>query len=235
MALIERQRLAGLPGLWNHFYDRVGEILARHGLAAGGWEELGARREKHDGSGPLVPNEHFAGRGHTLYVWNNLDDADDLAYRLANAGYRVVLAPATTLYLDMAHTATPGELGVNWAAYADLHQVFDYVPLDALGRTPLPAMVAAGKAALSESGRRQVAGIEATLFSETLRGRERLEYAAAAAPAGTGRARLGGQPGLGHRSRSPPSRPACTGRTGRALSARSAIRSCPRCCRPCPT
>ena len=177
LALIERQRLAGLPGLWNHFYDRVGEILARHGLAAGGWEELGARREKPDGSGPLVPNEHFAGRGHTLYVWNNLDDADDLSYRLANAGYRVVLAPATTLYLDMAHTATPGELGVNWAAYADLHQVFDYVPLDALGRTPLPAMVAAGKAALSESGQRQVAGIEATLFSETLRGRERLEYA----------------------------------------------------------
>lgn len=176
MALIERQRLAGLPGLWNHFYDRVGEILARHGLAAGGWEELGARREKSDGSGPLVPNEHFAGRGHTLYVWNNLDDADDLAYRLANAGYRVVLAPATTLYLDMAHTATPGEPGVNWAAYADLHQVFDYVPLDALARKPLPATVASGKAALSETGLRNVAGIQATLFSETMRGRERLEY-----------------------------------------------------------
>ncbi len=177
LALVESHRLAGLPGLWNHFYDRVGEILARHGLAAGGWEELGARRDKADGSGPLVPNEHFVGRGHTLYVWNNLDEADDLAYRLANAGYRVVLAPATTLYLDMAHTATPGEPGVNWAAYTDLHQVFDYVPLDALGRTPLPAAVAGGKAALSETGRRNVAGIEATLFSETLRGRERLEHA----------------------------------------------------------
>lgn len=174
--LMERQRLAGLPGLWNHFYDRVGEILARHGLAAGGWEELGARREKHDGSGPLVPNEHFVGRGHTLYVWNNLDESDDLAYRLANAGYRVVLAPATTLYLDMAHTATPGEAGVNWAAYSDLHQVFDYVPLNALGRTPLPAQVPAGRAALTDAGRRQVAGIEATLFSEVMRGRERLEY-----------------------------------------------------------
>jgi len=176
MALIERQRLAGLPGLWNHFYDRVGEILARQGLSAGGWEELGARRERPDGSGPLVPNEHFSGRGHTLYVWNNLDEAEDLAYRLANAGYRVVLAPATTLYLDMAHTATPGEAGVNWAAYSDLHQVFDYVPLNALGRTPLPAPVRAGRVTLSDAGRRRVAGIEATLFSEVMRGRERLEY-----------------------------------------------------------
>jgi hypothetical protein len=202
MALVERQRLAGLPGLWNHFYDRVGEILARHGLAAGGWEELGARREKPDGSGPLVPNEHFAGRGHTLYVWNNLDEADDLAYRLANAGYRVVLAPATTLYLDMAHTATPGELGVNWAAYADLHQVFDYVPLDALGRTPLPATVAAGKAALSEvrpapGGRHRSHAFQRNPARPRAPG-----IRAAAAPAGAGRTRLGGQPGLGHRSRS---------------------------------
>jgi hexosaminidase len=174
--LMERRRLTGLPDLWNHFYDRVGEILARHGLAAGGWEELGARRQKPDGSGPLVPNEHFVGRGHTLYVWNNLDESDDLAYRLANAGYRVVLAPATTLYLDMAHTATPGEAGVNWAAYSDLHQVFDYVPLNVLGRTPLPAQVPSGKAVLTDAGRRQVAGIEATMFSEVMRGRERLEY-----------------------------------------------------------
>lgn len=170
LALIEREQLAGLPGLWNHFYDRVAEILRRHGIAAGGWEELGARRETPGagfGSGPLVPNEHFLGRGFTLYVWNNLDEADDLGYRLANAGYRVVLAPATKLYFDMAANANPGEPGVNWAAMTDLRDVFEHRPLDAL-RSP------AGTA-LTEAGRGRVAGIEGTLFAEVMPTRERLE------------------------------------------------------------
>jgi hexosaminidase len=177
-ATIDRLKLAGTAGLWNHFYDRVGAILKRHGLKAAGWEELGARRARPDGSGPLVPNEHFQGRGHTLFVWNNLDEADDLAYRLANAGYRTVLAPATALYFDMAHTRDPSEPGVNWAAITDLQQVFDYVPLDALRSGPITPAPRAGKVALSDAGRRHIAGLQATLFSEVLHERAKLEYMA---------------------------------------------------------
>lgn len=174
-AAIAREGLAGLPGLWNRFYDRVAAILQRHGVAAGGWEELGARRQHANGQGPLVPNEHFVGRGFTLYVWNNLDDADDLAYQLANAGYRTVLAPATRLYLDMAANARPGEPGVNWAANIELHDVFDYVPLDALRAAPTRPGAPPGRAVLSAAGASRVAGLEATLFAEVMPTRERLE------------------------------------------------------------
>lgn len=175
-ARIQQLGLHDSAGLWNYFYDRVGRILQGHGVAAGGWEELGARRAQADGGGPLVPNAHFLGRGHTLYVWNNLDDADDLAYRLANAGYRVVLAPATTLYFDMAANRDPDEPGVNWAAYIDLDTVFDHVPLDQLRKFPTVPAAAKGKAVLTARGRRNIVGLEATLFSETLRGAERLEF-----------------------------------------------------------
>lgn len=175
-AAIARDTLAGLPGLWNRFYERVAAILERHGVAAGGWEELGARRAGADGGGRLVPNEHFVGRGFTLYVWNNLDDADDLAYRLANAGYRTVLAPATRLYFDMAASHQPGEAGVDWAALVDLRDVFDYLPLEALRSSPLVPGVPAGKTGLDAVGRRHIAGIEATLFAETLSTRSRLEH-----------------------------------------------------------
>ncbi len=175
-ARIAALKLKDTAGLWNHFYDRVHEILRSHGLQAGGWEELGARREKADGTGPLVPNEHFQGRGFTLYVWNNLDDADDLAVRLANAGFRSVLTPATALYLDMAANRDPDEAGVNWAAYADLDTVFNFVPFDPLRSTPWQAANVAGKARYTEQGRRQVAGIQATAFSETLRGETRLQH-----------------------------------------------------------
>ena len=175
-AAIAKHRLAGLPGLWNHFYDRVHTILKRHRVEAAGWEELGARRQQADGKGPLVPNEHFKGRGFTLFVWNNLDDNEDLAYRLANAGYRSVLAPATALYFDMAHHRDPSEPGVNWAAVLDLDTVFNYVPFDALRTAPGQPGTPAGKTALSETGRRHIAGLEATLFSEILHTRDRLDY-----------------------------------------------------------
>lgn len=175
-ARIAELKLKDTAGLWNHFYDQVDRILRGHGLQAGGWEELGARREKADGSGPLVPNEHFQGRGFTLYVWNNLDDADDLAVRLANAGYRSVLTPATTLYFDMSANRDPEETGVNWAAYVDLDTVFNFVPLDPLRTTPWLPAAAPGKARFTALGRRQVAGIQGTAFSETLRGEPRLQH-----------------------------------------------------------
>lgn len=174
-AAIQRHHLAGLPGLWNHFYDRVATIAARHGARVAGWEELGSRRAAADGGGPLVPNEHFVKRDFTLFVWNNLDDADDLAYRLANAGYPVVLAPATRLYFDMAANANPGEPGVDWAAYIELRDTFDFVPLDALRQRPTQATQAPGKTALTAQGRQRVIGIEATLFGEVMPTRERLE------------------------------------------------------------
>lgn len=175
-ALRQRLKLADRAALWNHFYDQVDRILRRHGLAASGWEELGAKRARVGAADMLVPNPHFARRGFTLYVWNNLDEADDLAYRLANAGYDTVLAPATTLYFDMAHNRNPEEPGVNWAAYVDLDTVFDYVPLDAIRSRPALHDAAPTKAKLSEAARRKVRGLEITLFSETLREPERLEF-----------------------------------------------------------
>ena len=174
-AAIQRLGLAGLPGLWNHFYDRVATIARRHGARVAGWEELGSRRAAADGSGPLVPNEHFVKRDFTLFVWNNLDEADDLAYRLANAGYPVVLAPATRLYFDMAANGNPGEPGVDWAARIDLRDTFDHVPLDALRQRPTQAGSPAGKAVLTAASRSRVLGLEATLFGEVMPTRERLE------------------------------------------------------------
>jgi hexosaminidase len=174
-AMIRERRLAGLPGLWTHFYDQVITMLQRRGIRAAGWEELGSQRAHADGTGRWVPNPHFIGRDVTLTVWNNLDDADDLAYRLANAGYRVVLSPVTALYFDMAHSASPGEPGVNWATTTALDAVFNYRPLNALQPLGEPPAARAGKQPLSLTGRRHIAGLQANLFSEVMPTRERME------------------------------------------------------------
>lgn len=148
---MSRLGLKDRDALWNHFYRRVIGILQRHGVHADGWEELGALRVQRAGASRLDANPVFRGQGLRLFVWNNLDDGDGLAQRLATAGYDVVLAPATNLYFDMAHDAEPNEPGVDWATLLPLQQTWAYRPLaDA-----------------------HVLGLQGTLFSEVMRGPER--------------------------------------------------------------
>jgi len=151
--LMASKKLQDKAALWNYFYDRVDAILRQNGLATSGWEELGAHKN--------APNPHFAQRGFTLYVWNNVGDAKDLGLRLANAGYDVVLAPATKQYLDMSHNMNPDEPGVNWAAYIELEDVYNFAPLDN---------------SLTEAGKRRIRGLEAALWTETIRDPALIDY-----------------------------------------------------------
>ncbi|WP_432379390.1 family 20 glycosylhydrolase [Duganella sp. P38] len=159
-ALMQREKLASIPDLWDYFYDRVDAILRKHGMTASGWEELGARRTAKEGA-QQSPNPRFTQRGFSLYVWNNTPGNEDFAYRAANAGYDIVLAPVTNMYLDMAANANPEEPGVNWGAYVELDTVYNFKPLGAQ---------------LTDAGRQRIRGLEATLFSETVREARQLDY-----------------------------------------------------------
>ena len=152
-SLMARHKMQSTADLWDYFYDRVDAIVRRQGVATAGWEELGTRK--------LVPNPHFAERGFRLHVWNNVGAAADLGYRLANAGYDVILAPATRQYLDMSHNLNPDEPGVNWAAYIELDDVYNFVPLDK---------------SLSDAGRQRIRGLEAALWTETIRDPALIDY-----------------------------------------------------------
>ena len=174
--LMQSRHLDSIAQVWDAFYDRVDRILRAHGLAMAGWEELGARRTTLRGKSKLIPNPAFVQRGFTLHVWNNTGGAEDLAYRLANAGYDVVLSPATHLYADMAYSRDPEEPGMNWAAYADLDNVYDFIPLDATRKGITDPAAVPGWDGLTEYGQSHVRGVEATLFGETLRSRERIDY-----------------------------------------------------------
>ncbi|MES2324109.1 MAG: family 20 glycosylhydrolase [Pseudomonadota bacterium] len=167
LAMMKKHGLATSADLWDYFYDRVDAILKKHGLFASGWEELGARKVTQDGQAKLVPNPAFARRGFNVYVWNNLGDAADLAYRLANAGYGTVLAPVTNMYFDMAYNKNPEEPGVHWGAYIELEDVYNFVPFD---------FAPQGKERLTDLGKANIRGLEATLFTETVRDVARMDY-----------------------------------------------------------
>lgn len=174
LAMMRRLGLESSADLWDYFYQRVDAIVRKHGLRTAGWEELAARKTMLDGAPKLIPNPYFTRQGFVAYVWNNTTGAEDLAYRLANAGYDIVLAPVTRMYFDMARNANPEEHGVNWGAYVDLDTVYDFVPFDLM--RDMPEGARAGKDRLTDYGKRRVLGIQATLFTEAVRDPARIDY-----------------------------------------------------------
>jgi hexosaminidase len=174
LARMRKEGLESTADLWDYFYDRVDGILRKHGLSTSGWEELAARKTRLAGRNKLIPNPRFTTRGFTAWVWNNTRGAEDLAYRLANGGYDIVLAPVSNMYLDMSANPNPEEPGVNWNDYVELDKVYDFIPFDMLRNADDAARI--GKDGLTDYGKRRVRGLEATLFTETVRDASRIDY-----------------------------------------------------------
>ena len=84
-------------------------------------------------AGTVAPSDQGrTARGWRAYVWNNVPGwgAEDLAYRLANGGFEVVLCPVTNLYFDLAWNQNPEERGLDWGGFVDLRKPFQFVPYD---------------------------------------------------------------------------------------------------------
>lgn len=184
-AYLQAHGLASVDDLWFVFYGRVARILQAQGLVPSGWEEIAVRRTRRDSQPVNIPNPDFAGRGWRAYVWNNVPGwgGEDLAYRLANGGYDVVLCPVTNLYFDLAWNQNPEETGLDWGGYVDVRKPFQFIPFDYYRNTrvdrqghALDSTVFIGKDRLTDYGRTHILGIQGDLWSETLTSDGRLDY-----------------------------------------------------------
>ncbi len=177
--------LTNVDDLWYAFYFRVEQILKSQNLRPSGWEEIAVRKTRRDGRPATIVNPSFAERGWRAYVWNNVAGwgAEDLAYRLANGGYDVVLSPVTNYYFDLTWNQNPEEIGLDWGGYIDMKKPFQFIPFDYYRNTredrsgnPLNPAVFAGKDRLTDYGKSHIVGIQGNLWSETIGGEGRLEY-----------------------------------------------------------
>ena len=179
-AYLKAHDLTSVDDLWFVFYGRVAQILKGQegGLLPSGWEEIAVRKTQRGGQQTNIPNPDFAARGWRAYVWNNVPGggAEDLAYRLANGGYDVVLSPVSNLYFDLAWNENPEETGLDWGGYVDLRKPFDFIPFDYYRNVRVDPSVFVGKDRLTDYGRAHIVGIQGNLWSETLGGEGRLEY-----------------------------------------------------------
>jgi hexosaminidase len=183
-ALMHERGWSGVGQLHADFVARCRAILARHGLAFAGWEETALVH----GQGDAATNPGFAGPDFQVYAWNNAwgSGKEDLAYRLANAGYPVVLANAANFYFDLAHAKSPEEPGYYWAGFVDTRDAFLFKPLDMIpaaaldpmGRPLAPESLAAMQR-LDARGRSRIAGLQGQLWGENARSPARVEYLAA--------------------------------------------------------
>ena len=164
-----------------YYLKRAMGILKERNLKTAGWEETALVEDK----GQQVVNPEFSGGQVIPYVWNTLWGAQDLGYRLANRGYPVVLCPVTNFYFDLAYNKDPEEPGLYWAGFVNTRNAYEYQPYDSFRSTlrndsfytPIdPEDFFSKMERLTPEGAKNILGLQAQLWSETVKGPEMMEY-----------------------------------------------------------
>ncbi|MEL6389512.1 MAG: family 20 glycosylhydrolase [Bacteroidota bacterium] len=182
--LEEQDGLNEVADLLPYFFNFVKEHVKSQGITLAGWEEIMLAHGP-DGHATTEINQDMID-GETLpYVWNAVWGwgREDMVYRLANAGSPVIMANSAAFYFDMSYDRDPKEIGLSWSGYADTKTAYSLDPMDMFktarldkAGNPLDASYVAGKERLTDQGRKNVIGIQAQLWSETVIGSIWLDY-----------------------------------------------------------
>ena len=164
-----------------YFFRELLKRLQKKGLEIHGWEEAFLIK---DSTGKLAPNAEFAGKPVVPYIWNNMFDYPDLGYQLANQGYNIVLCNVSNFYFDLAYNNDPEEPGLYWAGFIDTKNAWAFAPFNMFNTTFMRSMGDALEwdrpntpwQKLKPEAQKNIKGLEAQLWSETIKGREMIEY-----------------------------------------------------------
>lgn len=181
----ENPNIKSTADLWYYFYGKVNQMMRERGLYLSGWEEMAMRKTELDGKPFYVPNPDFMPYHPQAEVWNNAIGGgnEDMAYKLANAGYKTVLTCVSNLYFDMANYKSFDEPGYYWGAFVDIDKPFSFIPFDYFKNTkvdrdgmPLNRSIFIGKQRLTDYGKTNIYGLECALWGENIKSINRLEY-----------------------------------------------------------
>lgn len=184
-----------------YFVKRLIHMLDERNLAAGVWEDgiiprdiyaykLASLKPDHDKSDATCGNTTCQNRDILAYAWNNIWQFGraSRAITLANSGYKVVMAQATHLYFDHPYEPDPEERGLYWATrYINTRKVFGFIPMhlmmnadvDILGESlenaPAQTFGCQNKDTCVLTSPQNIIGLEANIWTETIRSRDQLE------------------------------------------------------------
>jgi hexosaminidase len=177
--------LKDVNDLWRYFYTKVNNILKSHNLFLYGWEEIALKVEEVNGRKLLVVDSLVMNRNYQTDVWNNIlgTGSEDLAYRMANAGTKVVLSNVTNFYIDMANNNGFYEHGVSWGGFINLNKPFSFIPYDYFRSIrdneegdPIKQSFFNGKKRLDPKAQANIVGLQTAIWTETILDTLTLEY-----------------------------------------------------------
>ena len=122
------------------FVNRVRDIVLSHGKKMIGWDETAQAN--------LDANS-------TVQLWASAD----FAKMAVGKGAKIIMSPATKVYLDMQYDSTT-KLGLHWAAYIEVDSGYIWDPA-----TLVPGI-----------SKENIVGVEAPLWSETITNMDEIEY-----------------------------------------------------------
>ncbi|WP_433911175.1 family 20 glycosylhydrolase [Sphingomonas yabuuchiae] len=154
-----------------YFIERIAADLAKRGIAVAGWS---------DGLGHTDPAKMPAKV--QTNIWSNLHAGGVAeAHDQANRGWKTVLSIPDLGYFDMPYAADPNETGYDWASRGvDSFQVFGFMPGNLAANAALIPNILAQPKAVADTvplqPGRSIAGIQAQLWSETVRRDSQVDY-----------------------------------------------------------
>jgi len=161
------------------FLAKLAEVLKQRNIKLAGWEEIALKADPEHGHEEKLPNPDFVDQQFIPYIWNSVVDwkGEELGYKLANAGYPVVLCNADHLYMSLSAAIDSNEPGYFWAGIVTPKTIFEFTPLDIYktirtqrNGTPVDRTQRFANATrLTDAGRKNVLGIQGEIWSETLR------------------------------------------------------------------
>lgn len=166
--------------LQKYFLERIDDIFHNRNLKTCGWEEIVLEKDA-DWNYSVTPD--FSNKDVIPFVWNSLNGSQDLAYRIANEGYQVVLCPVTNFYFDLAYNNDPEEPGLYWNGFTNERDPWQMAPFnmfytlteDGMGcridQDEYTKMVR-----LKSDAKKNILGLQAQVWHETIRGGDMLEY-----------------------------------------------------------
>lgn len=182
--LLARDKTIGtVDELWYYYFSKVNKMLKSRNLYLSGWEEIGLQKALVDGQKKMVLDKRAVNENYHADVWNNLQGNEDLAYKLANAGYKVVLTNVTNFYLDLAYSSSPYEPGQYWGGYVDVDKPFKFIPFNFYKNQtenergePITAEHFKSKDKLTAVGKSNIVGVQSPLWSEIITSKELFEH-----------------------------------------------------------
>ncbi|KAK7102432.1 beta-hexosaminidase-like [Littorina saxatilis] len=170
--------------LKEYFVRQVSNITHNYGLDLAAWED-GVMQK---GSDPYTRSELENSKVYA-YAWDNVWEwgVANRAHKLANNGFKVVMAQATHMYFDHPYEPDPEERGLYWAPrFTHTRKAFSFMPTDLyanadVARSGDPVKYDDlcgddGEDCIELKKPENIAGIQGHLWSEVIRSRQQADY-----------------------------------------------------------